>query len=336
MTKPAPEVSVIFLAYQQEAFVGPAVRSILAQEDVALEIILSDDASTDRTYDVMAAEAARYTGPHTVTVRRNASNQGIDHIVQLVELATCDVLVMAHGDDLSEPQRCRRLHDALLTSGAYVASSNYYEIDEVGRVLGLGQPAGEARTLTAEDLAALGWRPWLFGACLAWRRAVYSAFPRLDASYLPIGHDTLVPFRGAVLGGLVYLPEPLLRYRRHAGQWSHALHDHSAPEVWHESQYSAAMMPRVTMERDLRHLLEHAAPAERPRLEALHQFVVTRILLLNAEWVAVRQGLYRQGWRPTWIRRETYARRGRLNGLGVLRETLRTIYRRTRWQLFRR
>ena len=335
----APEVSVVFLAYNQEAYVAEAVRSVLAQTEVRAEIILSDDASTDRTYALMSAAAEAYRGPHTVVVRRNQSNQGIDHIVQVVELARADVMVMAHGDDVSEPQRCRRLLDVLNATGAYVASSNYLEIDAGGHALGLGQPAGEARPLTAEDLADLGWRPWLFGASLAWRRAVYTEFPRLAAAYLPIGHDTLVPFRGAVLGGLAYLHEPLLRYRRHPRQWSHQLHDHSAPEAWRESQYSAAMMPRLAMERDLRHLLaqpHRAAPAERDRLAALHQRVVARILLLNAEWVGVRQTLYRQGWRPTWVRRETFAQTGRLHGLGALRETGRNLYRRLRWQLFRR
>ena len=46
--------------------------------------------------------------------------------------------------------------------------------------------------------------------------------------------------------------------------------------------------------------------------------------------------LYRQGWRPTWVRREAFAQTGRLHGLGALRETGRNIYRRLRWQLFRR
>ncbi len=329
-----PEVSVIFLAYQQEAFVAEAVRSILAQTGVVAEIILSDDASTDQTYARMAAAAAGYSGPHTVVLRRNTANQGIDHIVQVVELATCEVMVMAHGDDVSEPQRCGRLLEALRQTGAYVASSNYLEIDAAGRTLGLGQPAGEARSLAAEDLAAEGWRPWLFGASLAWRRAVYTAFPRLDAAYLPLGHDTLVPFRGAVLGGLAYVPAPLLRYRRHTGQWGHLLHDHSAPEAWRESLYALAIMPRLAMDSDLRHLRERASPADQPRLTELHQFVRERILLLTAEWVTARQALRRQGWRPTWLRPE--ARPGRLNGLGALRENLRNLYRRMRWQLFRR
>jgi hypothetical protein len=36
------------------------------------------------------------------------------------------------------------------------------------------------------------------------------------------------------------------------------------------------------------------------------------------------------------VRREVFARAGRLHGLGALRETGRTIYRRLRWQLLRR
>ena len=132
-----PEVTVIFLAYQQEDYVAEAVRSVLAQEQVAAEVILSDDASTDRTFRIMAAAAEAYRGPHRLVVRRNRKNLGIDHIVQLVELAASDVMVMAHGDDLSEPQRCRRLLDELERTGAYVASSNALEIDQGGRPIGL-------------------------------------------------------------------------------------------------------------------------------------------------------------------------------------------------------
>ena len=81
---PAPEVTVVFLAYNQEAYVTAAVQSVLAQTGVVAELILSDDASTDRTYEKMAAAVAGYTGPHQVVLRRNAVNQGIDHIVQVV------------------------------------------------------------------------------------------------------------------------------------------------------------------------------------------------------------------------------------------------------------
>jgi len=331
-----PELTVVFLAYQQEAFVAEAVRSVLAQAGVVAEIILSDDASSDGTFRAMSAAVAGYRGPHQVVLRRNKVNQGIDHIVQLVDLANCDAMVMAHGDDISEPNRCRRLLDEMQRTGADVVSSNYLEIDTAGRPMGLNTDGDPTDGYTAEEIAISGWRRGMFGATLAWRRAVYTQFPRLDAQYLPIGHDTLVPFRGALLGGMRYVNEPLLHYRRHTGQWQHVLHDHRARETWEESQYSAAIMPRLAMARDLEHLLSQDTlpTAERQRLEALHSMVRENILALAAEWVQVRQGLYRQGWRSTWVSRQEFAKTGRIHGLGVLREAARNSFRRWRWQLF--
>jgi len=48
-----PEVSVILAAYNHESFVEEAVRSVLNQSYENLELIIVDDASTDRTADVV-------------------------------------------------------------------------------------------------------------------------------------------------------------------------------------------------------------------------------------------------------------------------------------------
>lgn len=48
-----PLVTVILLTYNQENLVAMAVESLLAQTYSPLEIILSDDASTDNTFAVM-------------------------------------------------------------------------------------------------------------------------------------------------------------------------------------------------------------------------------------------------------------------------------------------
>ena len=69
--------SILLLAYHQEDTAGAALRSCLAQRGEALDIVASDDASTDDTYRVLAEEAARYRGPHRVTVRRNDATLGI-------------------------------------------------------------------------------------------------------------------------------------------------------------------------------------------------------------------------------------------------------------------
>ena len=59
-------------AYNAEAFVAQAVESILSQTMTDLEVIVVDDASTDRTYDIVS----RYTDPR-LRVLRNDRNMGV-------------------------------------------------------------------------------------------------------------------------------------------------------------------------------------------------------------------------------------------------------------------
>ncbi|MDP6474553.1 MAG: glycosyltransferase [Alphaproteobacteria bacterium] len=98
-----PTVSFLLPAYNQEAFVRDAVRSVLAQDYEPLEIILSDDCSSDRTFEIIENEASAYKGPHSVVLNRNEMNLGIEHINKLQQLASGTILVTGHGDDLSMP-----------------------------------------------------------------------------------------------------------------------------------------------------------------------------------------------------------------------------------------
>ena len=82
----APRASLLLLAYNQERYAEEAARSCLAQESEPLEIVFSDDASSDRTHEILATIAAEYRGPHRVVVRRNETNLGITgHYNRLVE-----------------------------------------------------------------------------------------------------------------------------------------------------------------------------------------------------------------------------------------------------------
>ena len=334
-TAAPPDVSILVPAYQQERYIADAVRSVLAQTGVTAEIILSDDASSDRTYARLSAVAEGYRGPHRLVVRRNTRNQGNGHVAQLSELAASDIQVMAHGDDLAEPHRCRRLLDEFDRTGAYAVSSNVYDADEAGHAFGLLLPDPGPLDLTASEIAATGWQPALLGAGMAWRREVYSHFPRLDGRYLPVSHDTLVPFRGALLGGMRYVPEPLLRYRRHAAQW-HLRQTDLTPATRRESVLNNALMPRQAMVRDLDHLLSTMpAGPERERLAALRAEVAGHILKLVAEWLDARQALYEAGWQPFWQRRSYSPPRPGWPGSELLRRS-RLFAKRWRWQLLHR
>ena len=67
-----PRVTLILLAYNQQATARAAAESCLAQQCEPMEVVLSDDASTDNTFAELQAAAAAYCGPHQVRVRRSA------------------------------------------------------------------------------------------------------------------------------------------------------------------------------------------------------------------------------------------------------------------------
>ena len=104
-----PTVSVILLTYNQEAFVAEAVRSWLRQDLPAFELVLSDDASTDRTRDVIEAELARHPATQVRVVRAHRpSNVGVlANVNAAMAACTGDIIVAAAGDDVSEPARLR-------------------------------------------------------------------------------------------------------------------------------------------------------------------------------------------------------------------------------------
>src|SRR5690606_14526274 len=106
-------------------------------QTVPCEIIVSDDASGDRSVEIAREIAASYTGPHRLIVRGNEQNQGLcRHINTVAKIATGDILIFMAGDDVSYPERVAKLLAAFEAHpDAYAVGSAVDEIDESDRVL---------------------------------------------------------------------------------------------------------------------------------------------------------------------------------------------------------
>lgn len=113
-----PLVTFALFAYNQEQYIREAIEGAFAQTYEPLEIILSDDCSTDRTFEIMQEMAAAYEGPHEIKVRRSEVNFGTAlHVAAVAKMARGGLFVVAAGDDISVPHRTAELVKAWLSHG---------------------------------------------------------------------------------------------------------------------------------------------------------------------------------------------------------------------------
>ena len=99
---PEPKVSIHIISYNQEAYIAEAIRSAAEQDYDNLEVVISDDGSTDHTPDIISKFEKRY--PRRVVPILNATNRGITRNSN-AGLAACtgELIAFMGGDDILLP-----------------------------------------------------------------------------------------------------------------------------------------------------------------------------------------------------------------------------------------
>lgn len=222
MTQPFGDplpATIYVMAYNQERYVHMAVASALAQDYPALEVVLSDDASTDRTFDIMKEAVADYDGPHKVVLNRNPENLGIcRHINRIFELSSGELVVQNAGDDISDPNRVSTLMAAWRAADQRPLTiySRAQIIDETGKAVEMTRQSSHlAETATTEEILTHG--IIALGATCAWSRRLHEKFGPLPEGLLV--EDLLTTFRSSLDGGVAFVDLPLVGWRTGGLSW---------------------------------------------------------------------------------------------------------------------
>jgi glycosyltransferase involved in cell wall biosynthesis len=108
-----PRVSIGLPIYNGEPFLQQALDSLLSQTYTDFELVISDNASTDRTAEICAAYTAR---DPRIRYHRNAQNIGVDrNFNRTFDLSQGEYFRWAAADDLCAPtllERCVEVLDA--------------------------------------------------------------------------------------------------------------------------------------------------------------------------------------------------------------------------------
>lgn len=212
MHKTYPLVTFIVVAYNQESYIKEAIEGAFSQTYTNLEILLSDDNSSDSTYEIMKKMAAEYSGNHKIVLNKNDPNLGIGgHINRVMEIAKGEFIVVNAGDDISLPERTSELVNVWLKSGRETKSicSDCFKMDTNGEVYGSFRFKGLDRLKT--PLSILEYNAHIHGATHGWDRCIFDQYLPLDSRV--VHEDRVLPLRSALLGKVEHIEKPLLKYR---------------------------------------------------------------------------------------------------------------------------
>lgn len=204
-------VSFCIISYNQENYVKNAVDASFLQSFEDMEVIISDDCSSDHTFEVIQ-RTIKSSSHSQLLVNCNPLNEGINaHVNTVSKLCSGQFLVIASGDDISMPNRVDRLVTEW-KAGAVGVFSNAEIINAQGDEQGLFMYRGYQHLSTWKEMLVEG-RHGAWGCSFAWDQKIFDIFGSLPLNIL--GEDAAIPFRCALIGRVAYIDESLVQYRDH-------------------------------------------------------------------------------------------------------------------------
>lgn len=213
-------ISIGLPVFNGEAYLEEAVTALLEQTHENLELIIADNASTDRTARIAASFLSR---DDRVRLIRHDRNLGaVENYLSTLRAANGELFKWAAHDDVCHPtfvQRCIELLDD--NPRAVLAYPRALEVDETGHQIGevpsrpaLASPDPATRLQEIGDLNS-DVHP-IFGVIR--RHALESCRPHGKFA----GADRVLLAELLLRGPFVEVPEPLFLFRKHSGQYSSA------------------------------------------------------------------------------------------------------------------
>lgn len=107
MSQHLPSISILIMSYNQEAFIGDCVDSVLAQEyDGELEFIFCDDNSSDSTFEIIQEKVYKYTGTRRIITHKNTTNLRVaGNMNEGMKYAHGEWIMRMDGDDVMHEDR---------------------------------------------------------------------------------------------------------------------------------------------------------------------------------------------------------------------------------------
>lgn len=198
-------------------FVDQTVKSTFLQTYEGMEILLSDQGSTDNSLEILNSLAVNYSGPNTVRVLQCPHIEQIGlagfnaHLNWLIAQTDADLLIIVSADDLNHPNRVRRIVEVYQEHKPAFIGTKMQFLKPTGEVEGITafDPKGSRLITAKEHIEQL-----VGGSCsTAFDRMFYEKIGGLHGHIIL---DVYLPFLATLDRGFFMIDEQLFAYIRHS------------------------------------------------------------------------------------------------------------------------
>jgi glycosyltransferase involved in cell wall biosynthesis len=203
----APLVSIALCTYNGERFLPQQLESLLNQTYANIEIVASDDASSDSTRAVLERYAE---GDARIRIVANEENLGFaGNFIRALRLCRGDYIAPADQDDVWLPEKISALVAAIGDRPLAYCDSTI--VDEQGAPVGY-RMSQVVPMLSTDDPA-----PFAFGNCVSGHAMLFRRQLLDRALPTPPGffYDWWIAAVAAAAGGVVFCDRSLVMYRQH-------------------------------------------------------------------------------------------------------------------------
>lgn len=126
------KVSIIIPVFNSEKFITQCMESVLNQTMEDIEIIVVNDGSTDRSFEILTKLEEEFD--HMILLNQEnrgqakARNRAIEH-------ATGDYLAFVDSDDFIEPNMVEQMYSGAIQNEVDIVICNWNRVDVTGRVI---------------------------------------------------------------------------------------------------------------------------------------------------------------------------------------------------------
>jgi glycosyltransferase involved in cell wall biosynthesis len=200
-------VSIALCTYNGTRFLAQQLDSLVAQTYPNLEIVISDDRSTDDTLTILNDYARR---DPRIKVIAHADNVGLTRNFQrALRLCSGSYIAPCDQDDIWLPEKISTLVQTLGHRCLAYCDSSF--VDEQGKPLG-SRMSDVVCMITTDDPLPFAFANCISGHAMLFKREVLQLGIPVPPHFF---YDWWLATVAAALGGVVYCDKPLVHYRQH-------------------------------------------------------------------------------------------------------------------------